>query len=165
TRSSFILANTEQLHAKILQLSDRVRQLEDGLHTLYSSHSNETHPLLVPELLQIKTSQEFYINPQTLPIPSETVASQREESLRESVGALSLSSIRTDHSFEHERERVGQDLKIRARIRAALPAREEAYRVCEEARTNALWAISVLGDLPYFSWYYLSDLWSTSTSR
>ncbi|ESK95817.1 hypothetical protein Moror_12429 [Moniliophthora roreri MCA 2997] len=160
SRSSFILANTEQLHAKILQLSDRVRQLEDGLHTLHSSHSNEIHPLLVPELLQVKTSQEFYVNPQTLSTPSETVASQREESLRESVGALSLSSTRTDHSFEHERERSSSppevppnilqlsvtfpfpwavDLKIRARIRAALPAREEAYRVCEEARNNALW--------------------------
>lgn len=31
------------------------------------------------------------------------------------------------------------DLKIRKRIRDALPPRAEAQRVCEEARRNALW--------------------------
>ncbi|KAK7056963.1 hypothetical protein VNI00_002681 [Paramarasmius palmivorus] len=157
-----VRANTEQLHAKILQLSDRVRQLEDGLHALHSTHSNgQSHPLLTPELLQIKTSQEFYVSPQPLPPPMDT-AFQREESLRESVGALSLSSVRTDHSFDHEYQHEtfsgppevpsdilqlsttfpfpwAVDLKIRARIRNALPAREEAYRVCQEARNNALW--------------------------
>ena len=56
----FILAGAEQLHEKIFQLSDRVRQLEDALETLQSRCSNQPHPLLSPELLRIKTSQELY---------------------------------------------------------------------------------------------------------
>ena len=56
----FILAGAEQLHEKIFQLSDRVRQLEDALECLQSRCSNQPHPLLSPELLRIKTSQELY---------------------------------------------------------------------------------------------------------
>ncbi len=57
TEPRFILANTEQLHERITLLSDRVRQLEDGLQTLQASCSNEQHPLLAPDLLRIKNSQ------------------------------------------------------------------------------------------------------------
>ncbi|KAF5369123.1 hypothetical protein D9615_010426 [Tricholomella constricta] len=60
----FILANTEQLHEKITVLSDRVRDLEDALQVLQSTCSNQPHPLLSPELLRIKTSQDLYIAPQ-----------------------------------------------------------------------------------------------------
>ena len=54
------MAGAEQLHEKIFQLSDRVRQLEDALECLQSRCSNQPHPLLSPELLRIKTSQELY---------------------------------------------------------------------------------------------------------
>jgi hypothetical protein len=37
-----------------------VRQLEDALECLQSRCSNQPHPLLSPELLRIKTSQELY---------------------------------------------------------------------------------------------------------
>jgi hypothetical protein len=37
-----------------------VRQLEDALECLQSRCSNQAHPLLSPELLRIKTSQELY---------------------------------------------------------------------------------------------------------
>jgi hypothetical protein len=37
-----------------------VRQLEDALECLQSRCSNQSHPLLSPELLKIKTSQELY---------------------------------------------------------------------------------------------------------
>ena len=43
-----------------------MRQLEDALECLQSRCSNQPHPLLSPELLRIKTSQELYgtmINP------------------------------------------------------------------------------------------------------
>jgi hypothetical protein len=59
-QNRFILAGAEQLHEKIFQLSDRVRQLEDALECLQSQYSNQPHPLLTPELLRIKTSQELY---------------------------------------------------------------------------------------------------------
>ncbi|KAF8175186.1 hypothetical protein K438DRAFT_2045735, partial [Mycena galopus ATCC 62051] len=56
--SRFILANTEQLHEKITQLSEPVRQLEDGLESVSGQH-----PLLAPDLRRIKTSQELYVPP------------------------------------------------------------------------------------------------------
>ncbi|KAL0581180.1 hypothetical protein V5O48_000870 [Marasmius crinis-equi] len=155
---SFILANTEQLHAKILQLSDRVRQLEDGIQTLQATRSSEPHPLLAPDLLQIKTSQEFYGVPQPFSSQMDIPLSQRDESLRASVGALSLNNISMIEQGEGRPSGDAPevppdimqlsstfpfpwavDLRIRARIRDALPERNEAARVCEQARKNALW--------------------------
>ena len=52
----FILANTEQLHEKITQLMDRVRELEEALE----ASSGARHPLLSPEKLRVKVSQELY---------------------------------------------------------------------------------------------------------
>lgn len=53
-----MLANTEALHEKIAQLSNRVRQLEDALSQAHASLSNESHPLLSDELLKIKRPLE-----------------------------------------------------------------------------------------------------------
>ncbi|KAK1226259.1 hypothetical protein PQX77_010732 [Marasmius sp. AFHP31] len=160
--SSFILANTEQLHAKILQLSDRVRQLEDGLQTLQATQSSQPHPLLAPGLLQIKTSQEFYGVPQPFSASMDMTSLQRDENLRSSVGALSLGNVAVAEQ-SHQVRATGSsdggpevppdimqlsstfpfpwavDLRIRKRIRDALPERSEAARVCEQAHNNALW--------------------------
>ncbi|KAG5715994.1 hypothetical protein E4T56_gene2317 [Termitomyces sp. T112] len=54
----FVLANTEVLHEKINQLSNRVRSLEDALAHSHALHSTFTHPLLTEELLQIKRPLE-----------------------------------------------------------------------------------------------------------
>ncbi|KAF8650016.1 hypothetical protein AX16_005468 [Volvariella volvacea WC 439] len=170
--SRFILANTEQLHDKILQLSDRVRQLEDALEVLQSSCSNQPHPLLAPELLRIKTSQDLYgASPQ--PMAPDRPLGPKDEPLRESVATLSISqtpehcyvtksegqeSTASDPDLQRNREptppRVPPDilqlsatfpfpwvvdLKIRQRIRDALPPRKEAHQICQEARRNALW--------------------------
>lgn len=59
-RSRFILANTEQLHAKIIQMSDRIRQLEDALETVQAKCSSDPHPLLHQDSLRIKNSLELY---------------------------------------------------------------------------------------------------------
>ncbi|KAJ3892799.1 hypothetical protein GG344DRAFT_44607 [Lentinula edodes] len=153
--SRFILANTGQLHAKISQLSERVRQLENALR----DHTSPEHPLLAPDLLQMKTIQEFY---------GTTSASQAElfprdgENLHQAVNTLSLNS--SDHANIYMNEHRAQltqgppevpqevlqlsitfpfpwavDLKIRQRIRDALPPRAEAQLVCKEAQGNALW--------------------------
>ncbi|KZV65070.1 hypothetical protein PENSPDRAFT_745213 [Peniophora sp. CONT] len=42
----FVIAATEHLHKRIARMSDRIRQLEDGLAVLQSAHSKEQHPLL-----------------------------------------------------------------------------------------------------------------------
>ncbi|KZT29531.1 hypothetical protein NEOLEDRAFT_1056777 [Neolentinus lepideus HHB14362 ss-1] len=50
----FILADTKDLHRKITEMSHRIHQLEDGLAVSHSNQSNERHPLLCEELLEIK---------------------------------------------------------------------------------------------------------------
>ncbi|KAJ3862360.1 hypothetical protein EV359DRAFT_45366, partial [Lentinula novae-zelandiae] len=153
--SRFILANTGQLHAKISQLSERVRQLENALR----DHTSPEHPLLAPDFLQMKTIQEFY---------GTTSASQAElfprdgENLHQAVNTLSLNSSDNANIYMKEHgEQLTQgppevpqevlrlsitfpfpwavDLKIRQRIRDALPPRAEAQLVCKEAQGNALW--------------------------
>ncbi|KAH8093729.1 fungal-specific transcription factor domain-containing protein [Cristinia sonorae] len=50
----FVLASTQDLHEKISELSNRVRDLEDGLRASHAQHSKDTHPLLSDDLLRIK---------------------------------------------------------------------------------------------------------------
>lgn len=56
----FILANTEQLHTKIHEMSERIRHLEEALEALHSQHSTETHPLLRSEYMGIKSTMGLY---------------------------------------------------------------------------------------------------------
>jgi hypothetical protein len=50
----FVLADTSQLHMKITEMGQRIRQLEDALAISQAGVSNEPHPLLRDELLSIK---------------------------------------------------------------------------------------------------------------
>ncbi|CAK5284132.1 unnamed protein product [Mycena citricolor] len=117
--SRFILANTEQLHQTIARLSDRVRQLEDGLEGVQSDH-----PLLTSDLRRIKTSQELYVANAALTLDPNAGPVVAPDILQLSVTFPFPWSV---------------DLKIRQRIRDALPPRAEAQALCEEARRNALW--------------------------
>ncbi|KAJ7116327.1 fungal-specific transcription factor domain-containing protein [Mycena epipterygia] len=54
----FILADTDQLHSKIAEMSQRIRQLEEALAILQGVVSNERHPLLASDLLSIKFAAE-----------------------------------------------------------------------------------------------------------
>lgn len=63
--SSFVLADTSQLHSKITEMGQRIRQLEDALAISHSGVSNEQHPLLRDELLSIKFGPENGAVPQT----------------------------------------------------------------------------------------------------
>ncbi|KAE9405692.1 hypothetical protein BT96DRAFT_774396, partial [Gymnopus androsaceus JB14] len=47
----FILANTEQLHSKIHEMSEHIRRLEEALQS--SSSSSDAHPLLQPDMLNV----------------------------------------------------------------------------------------------------------------
>ncbi|TDL21374.1 hypothetical protein BD410DRAFT_898957 [Rickenella mellea] len=49
----YYLADTEQLHRKLLDMSERIRQLEDALE-IQLAHSPDPHPLLREELLAVK---------------------------------------------------------------------------------------------------------------
>lgn len=54
----FVLADTAQLHAKIAEMGQRIRQLEDALAIFQSGVSNEPHPLLRDDFLAIKFGPE-----------------------------------------------------------------------------------------------------------
>ncbi|KAG6853953.1 hypothetical protein C0991_012277 [Blastosporella zonata] len=54
----FILANTEQLHTKIHEMSERIRQLEESLDQCQCRP--KPHPLLTPELLAVKSTMGLY---------------------------------------------------------------------------------------------------------
>ncbi|KAF9450696.1 hypothetical protein P691DRAFT_664764 [Macrolepiota fuliginosa MF-IS2] len=54
----FILADTEQLHRKISEMSNRIRQLEDALAILQATVSDRPHPLLKDDLLKVKFGSE-----------------------------------------------------------------------------------------------------------
>jgi hypothetical protein len=56
--SRFVLADTEQLHRKISEMSERIRQLEDALAIFQAGISSERHPLLRDELLSVKFGPE-----------------------------------------------------------------------------------------------------------
>ncbi|KAJ3822412.1 fungal-specific transcription factor domain-containing protein [Lentinula raphanica] len=57
----FVLADTEKLHAKIEQMSDRIRSLEDALSILHASTgSQEPHPLLQRDLMNIKSGLDLH---------------------------------------------------------------------------------------------------------
>ncbi|KAK0439848.1 hypothetical protein EV421DRAFT_1818820 [Armillaria borealis] len=156
--SRFILANTEQLHERITLLSDRVRQLEDGLQTLQASCSNESHPLLAPDLLRIKNSQ--------LRQSPTTEAHGRDDAPRNPVdfsnahrkpedysmdrpnlipyGALAIvPDINIPSDILHLSVAFpfpwSVDIGVRKRIRDCLPPVEETHRLCEQACRNALW--------------------------
>lgn len=58
TLDRFILADTEQLHRKISEMSERIRQLEDTVAIFQAGVSNERHPLLRDDLLTIKFGPE-----------------------------------------------------------------------------------------------------------
>ncbi|TFK50007.1 hypothetical protein OE88DRAFT_1661491 [Heliocybe sulcata] len=52
--SRFILSDTRELHRKITEMSQRIRQLEDALAVFQASISSDRHPLLSEDLLGIK---------------------------------------------------------------------------------------------------------------
>ncbi|KAI6041369.1 fungal-specific transcription factor domain-containing protein [Pisolithus marmoratus] len=159
--SRFILANTEQLHAKIIQMSDRIRQLEEALSSLQTEYTQEPHPLLHQDLLRIKNSLELY-SPQTptsrlshIDSPQHPPTNDRRRHSvpdtgisRKSEDASSAGdAVLDDSNLYPEIEKLSQTFpypclpnnSMRERIYRMLPRREEAEYLCTQARLNALW--------------------------
>lgn len=80
---SFILADTENLHKKIADMSHRIRQLEDALAILQSTVSDQRHPLLQDEMLKVKFGPET-IDPRHTSPPNSGV----EQAITQSIDAL-----------------------------------------------------------------------------
>jgi hypothetical protein len=83
----FVLADTTQLHAKIAEMGQRIRQLEDALTIFQSSVSNECHPLLREELLSIK------FGPEKGYFPEGEQQSMRKLSVESTIDALGTMTI------------------------------------------------------------------------
>ena len=89
---SFVLADTEKLHTKIAQMSDRIRQLEDALAILQSTQSPDPHPLLHRDLLKVKSSIELHSA-----VENEEGFLQSQEDAEESyIDAFGTLAIRDD---------------------------------------------------------------------
>jgi hypothetical protein len=84
----FILADTEQLHEKIYEMSNRIRQLEDALAILQSSVTDQRHPLLSDELIKVKFGSES-INARDIVPSDEDHAPQKSI---DALGTLTLGS-------------------------------------------------------------------------
>ncbi|KAF8159162.1 fungal-specific transcription factor domain-containing protein [Crassisporium funariophilum] len=85
----FILADTEQLHDKIYEMSNRIRQLEDALAILQSSVSDRRHSLLTDELLKIKFGSESINAREAESAAEEDTTTQRSI---DALGTLTLGS-------------------------------------------------------------------------
>ncbi|KAF7337693.1 hypothetical protein MSAN_02242800 [Mycena sanguinolenta] len=79
----FILADTDQLHTKIAEMSQRIRQLEEALAILQAVVSNERHPLLATDLLSIKFAAEAPIRP-------DPPAQEQDPAMIDALGTLTL---------------------------------------------------------------------------
>ena len=55
----FVLAGSDKLHKKVLEMSSRIRQLEDALQIAHAAISGRDHPLLAPELLKVKNGVDM----------------------------------------------------------------------------------------------------------
>ncbi|KAJ3882231.1 fungal-specific transcription factor domain-containing protein [Lentinula edodes] len=88
----FVLADTEKLHAKIEQMSDRIRSLEDALIILHSTTGvQEPHPLLDRDLLKIKSSLELHAA-----IQSDSKVKEEEMEDSQYLDAFGTLAIRED---------------------------------------------------------------------
>ncbi|KAJ7053870.1 fungal-specific transcription factor domain-containing protein [Mycena amicta] len=69
-----VLANTEELHDRIVTLTSRIRELEDGLRSLNESCTDLPHPLLSAQLLQIKHTPSPHSRENTSQFPDNTAS-------------------------------------------------------------------------------------------
>ncbi|KAF8514037.1 fungal-specific transcription factor domain-containing protein [Gautieria morchelliformis] len=110
----FVLANTEELHVKIMQMSERIRQLENALSA--SNAGPGPHPLLREDLLLVKVPVEFTNesnSPQQDP-PQKTAAKEKDSmpTLLDAFGTLKIGTdghsrfygqtARTEHFVKDE---------------------------------------------------------------
>ncbi|EEB92645.1 hypothetical protein MPER_08814, partial [Moniliophthora perniciosa FA553] len=95
----FVLASTQELHEKIHELSNRVRELEDGLRVDHAQITHEPHPLLSDDLLKIKAPLQ-----REVPALRNGAVKQEEESnpdVLDAFGSLSISMSGKTKYFGH----------------------------------------------------------------
>ncbi|KAL0581182.1 hypothetical protein V5O48_000872 [Marasmius crinis-equi] len=146
----FILANTEQLHTKIHEMSEHIRKLEDALETSTSG----SHPLLTSEMLSIKSTMELYGPTQGKPDrrtpeqqndhdspradnhqPTPAIKLEPQHDTLDTVGA---EVQRLSRSFPLS-ESAHDPQVLRRHLQRSLPSRGQADYLWDQIRQNALW--------------------------
>ncbi|KAF4569974.1 hypothetical protein EYR40_008957 [Pleurotus pulmonarius] len=89
----FVLASTQELHEKITELANRVRQLEDGLRASHSQISHEPHPLLSEELLKIKAPLQREAPSHRSQHHEPTKEEENNPDVVDAFGSLSISPV------------------------------------------------------------------------
>ncbi|KIK57140.1 hypothetical protein GYMLUDRAFT_46373 [Collybiopsis luxurians FD-317 M1] len=168
----FILANTEQLHSKIQDMSEHIRRLEEALEK--SSNNSNPHPLLQPEMLSVKSTMELYgvtqpkHNGTAIPVSSErnfdrdspfgdserkwdsqmssvAAGKQREDTMEAQIQSLSVSFPQGDGRLSS-----GPNVQLREYIRSQLPPRQESAYLWEQLQAHAAWQCNLHPDDSFF---------------
>ncbi|KAL0578343.1 hypothetical protein V5O48_003657 [Marasmius crinis-equi] len=105
----FVLADTEKLHEKIAQMSDRIRLLEDALTILHNaSGATDSHPLLDRDSLKIKSIIELHAAvSQGMPESSSQSPDEPEDS--QYIDAFGTLAIRDDGASTFYGRSAGQE--------------------------------------------------------
>ncbi|EEB93692.1 hypothetical protein MPER_07616 [Moniliophthora perniciosa FA553] len=107
----FVLADTEKLHEKIAQMSDRIRLLEDALTILHSATgATDPHPLLDRDALKIKSIIELH----AAVSQGHAEKSQQEEDTEDSqyIDAFGTLAIRDDGAATFYGRSAGQEGEV-----------------------------------------------------
>ena len=108
---SFVLADTERLHRKLSEMSDRIRSLEYALGSLQSQVTTDLHPLLKPDLLTIKTLQELHLNPDTVP-SKKTEAALSSTVSTDFIDAFGTLAVREDGASKFYGRSAGSEVML-----------------------------------------------------
>ncbi|KAH9474722.1 putative transcriptional regulatory protein C1F7.11c [Psilocybe cubensis] len=122
----FVLADTETLHQKIAQMSDRIRQLEDALAILQSTVAGpggEPHPLLHRDLLKIKSSIELHSASGAAgeDPPAQDGAEEDEDGNAEYIDAFGTLAIRDDGAATFYGRSAGSEGEISSEASSTHP--------------------------------------------
>ncbi|KAH8116341.1 fungal-specific transcription factor domain-containing protein [Phellopilus nigrolimitatus] len=101
----FVLASTQELHEKISELCNRIRELEDALRESHSHMSNQSHPLLSEELLRLKAPLQRETNEPT----SNGVKEELSADVVDSFGSLSITHSGKTKFYGHTANSWNED--------------------------------------------------------
>lgn len=116
TKCRFVLTDTDKLHQKIAEMSQRIRQLEDALAIFQSGVSTATHPLLRDELLSIK------LGPEARP-PQETQSLEEstEDPVTDTIDAFGTLTIGDGGESSYFGRSGGSEVCLQSRRSLSMP--------------------------------------------
>ncbi|KAF9078402.1 hypothetical protein BDP27DRAFT_1309531 [Rhodocollybia butyracea] len=128
----FVLADTEKLHEKIAQMSDRIRQLEDALTILHSTTgATDPHPLLDREALKIKSSLELHAA-----IQAENKVKEEELEDSQYIDAFGTLAIREDGASTFYGRSAGSESLLISQPASGSPPHHDVHSASQKNRQS-----------------------------